>query len=114
MKYLYFGLVSLILLTGTGIAQQPNENTLVVAQSTDASTLDPANISSRSESNIADHIFGTLYEVDAEGEITPYLAESYTLSDDATELTFQLREGLTCHDGEALTAEDVVYSFERA
>ena len=29
-------------------------------------------------------------------------------------MTFKLNEGLTCHDGEALTAEDVVYSFLRA
>ena len=44
----------------------------------------------------------------------PYLAESYTESDDGTKLTFKLNAGLTCHDGEPLTAEDVVYSFKRA
>jgi peptide/nickel transport system substrate-binding protein len=107
-------LLALALFISLVTAQAPDDNTLVIAQSTDASTLDPANIGSRSESNIADHIFGTLYEVTADGEITPYLAESYTTSEDGTELTFQLREGLTCHDGEALTAEDVVYTFERA
>jgi peptide/nickel transport system substrate-binding protein len=107
-------LLGLALSFSLTLAQAPDDNTLVIAQSTDASTLDPANIGSRSESNIADHIFGTLYDVTPDGEITPYLAESYTLSEDGTALTFQLKEGLTCHDGEALTAEDVAYSFERA
>jgi peptide/nickel transport system substrate-binding protein len=107
-------LLALAFFFSLALAQAPDDTTLVIAQSTDASTLDPANIGSRSESNIADHMFGTLYDVNADGEITPYLAESYTVSEDATELTFQLREGLTCHDGEALTAEDVVYTFERA
>jgi peptide/nickel transport system substrate-binding protein len=96
------------------LAQAPDENTLVIAQSTDASTLDPDEIGSRSEANIADHIWGTLYQVTSDGQVSPYLAESSTLSEDGTEITFQLLQGLTCHDGEALTAEDAAYSFERA
>ena len=48
------------------------------------------------------------------GALEPYLAESYTLSEDGKEMTFKLREGLTCHDGEPLTAEDVAYTFQRA
>ena len=95
-------------------AQMPDENTLVVAQSVDGSTFDPAEIGSRPEANIAQHLFATLYQASAEGELTPYLAESYEESEDGTEISFKLREGLTCHDGEPLTAEDVAYSFNRA
>ena len=39
---------------------------------------------------------------------------SYTDNEDGNELTFKINEGLTCHDGEPLTAEDVVYTFQRA
>lgn len=93
---------------------KPANDTLVVAQSADIATLDPDNISSRNESNIMDHLFGTLYEVNEKGQIVPYLAKSYKYTDDGKGMTFVLNDGLTCHDGEALTAEDVVYTFQRA
>ncbi len=96
------------------LAQAPGPNTLVVGYGTDASTLDPADISSRDTANIAQHIWGTLFQVTAEGKIVPYLADSYTESEDGTKLTFKLKPGLTCHDGEKLTAEDVAYTFQRA
>jgi peptide/nickel transport system substrate-binding protein len=92
----------------------PPADTIVVGISADASTFDPANISSRDNSNIAKHIFGTLYEITPEGEIVPDLAESYVEAEDGLSYTYTLREGLTCEDGEALTAEDVAYSFNRA
>ena len=95
-------------------AQMPDENTLVIAQSVDASTLDPAEIGSRPEANIAQHLFATLLQITPEGTIEPYLAESYEFSEDGKDVTFNLHDGLTCHDGEALTAEDVAYSFNRA
>ena len=96
------------------LAQTPDDNTLVVAQSSDSSSLDPASLSSIASANIARHLWGTLLEITPEGDIEPYLAESHTVSESGTEISFTLRDGLTCHDGEALTAEDVVYTFERA
>ena len=114
MKFTTLVACALAALLAVSYAQMPNENTLVIAQSVDASTLDPAEIGSRPEANIAQHIFATLYQVSPEGELIPYLAESYEVSEDGTETSFKLRDGLTCHDGEALTAEDVAYSFNRA
>ena len=87
---------------------------LVLAQSVDVQGLEPSNVNSRAESNIFGHIYAQLYEITEDGTLDPYLAESYTLSEDGKEMTFKLREGLTCHDGEALTAEDVAYTFTRA
>ncbi|MFZ4850022.1 MAG: ABC transporter substrate-binding protein [Caldilinea sp.] len=87
---------------------------LVVAQSVDVQGLEPSNVNSRAESNIFQHMYATLFEITASGAIVPYLAESYTVSESGMEMTFKLREGLTCHDGEPLTAEDVVYTFQRA
>ncbi len=47
--------------------------------------------------------------------IEPDLAESWETSDDGLEWTFHLRDDVQCHhDYGPLTAEDVVYSFERA
>jgi peptide/nickel transport system substrate-binding protein len=95
-------------------AQTPDESTLVIAQSVDVGALDPALVGSRAESNIFNHVFATLFEISETGALLPYLATSYSISEDGTEWTFTLNEGLTCHDGEALTGEDVAYSFQRA
>ena len=48
-----------------------------------------------------------------DGEIQPVLAESWEMSDDGTQLTFHLRQGVTFHDGTPVTAEDAVFSIEQ-
>src|SRR5690606_3450416 len=47
------------------------------------------------------------------GEIIPWLAESWEYSDDNRSLIFHIREGVTAHDGSAITAEDVAWSINR-
>ena len=48
-----------------------------------------------------------------EGIYTPCLAESYDISQDAKVFEFKLRKGTKFHNGDTLTAEDVVFSFWR-
>ena len=55
----------------------------------------------------------TLVEIAPDGEIEPLLAEDWEQSDDGLTYTFHLVEA-EFHDGAALTADDVVFSFERA
>jgi len=92
----------------------PPADTIVVGISADASTFDPAQISSRDNSNIAAHIFGTLTEITPEGQIEPYLAASYMEAEDGMSVTYTMKPDLTCEDGEVLNAEDVAYTFNRA
>jgi peptide/nickel transport system substrate-binding protein len=47
------------------------------------------------------------------GEVVPALAESYEVSDDGLEYTFQLREGVVFPDGTPFNADAVVFSFDR-
>ncbi|MFC7476326.1 ABC transporter substrate-binding protein [Dankookia sp. GCM10030260] len=47
-------------------------------------------------------------------ELLPWLATGHTASADGLDWEFRLRDGVKFHDGTALTAEDVVYSFRRA
>ena len=46
-------------------------------------------------------------------KLNPWLAESFTVSDDGLRYAFKLRPGVKFHDGAALTSADVVYSMER-
>ncbi len=46
-------------------------------------------------------------------QIVPWLAQGHTVSDDGLTWVFKLRPGVKFHDGSALTAADVVYSFQR-
>jgi peptide/nickel transport system substrate-binding protein len=58
-------------------------------------------------------IYETLFNFNkvADVEPTAMLGESYEWNEDGTELTVTLREGVKWNDGEAFTADDVVYSF---
>lgn len=107
-------LVGILPFTVSAQAPEPDENTLVIAQTTDVQSLDPPQVGSRPDDNVARHMFATLYEIDDFGNVEPLLANDYRVSEDGTEWTFTLNEGLTCHDGEPLTAEDVAYTFQRA
>lgn len=106
------GLASLAL-PGLALAQ-PAEDTIIVGLSADITTFEPAAISSRDNANIVRHIFGTLYSIGADGSVVPDLAENLEISEDGLAYVYTMREGLTCHDGEPLTAEDAAYSFNRA
>ena len=57
-------------------------------------------------------MFDTMVEITEENEFAPKLAESWEISDDGTEYTFHLREGVTFHNGEPFTADDVIASWE--
>lgn len=62
-------------------------------------------------------VFGFLYDglISENGltaELEPALAESWQISEDKKRITFTLREGLKWSDGEPLTADDVVFSYQ--
>lgn len=60
------------------------------------------------------NVFEGLTRFGPDGSVTPGLAESWEISEDGTVYTFSLREGVTFHDGTAFTAEDVVFTLDRA
>jgi peptide/nickel transport system substrate-binding protein len=105
------GLLGAILVV-SGCASR-SEDTIVVGLSADITTFEPGMISSRDNANIVRHIFSSLFALSPEGEHVPELAHTLEISEDGTAYTYTLEEGLTCHDGEPLTAEDVAYTFNR-
>jgi peptide/nickel transport system substrate-binding protein len=76
-------------------------------------TIDPAKISDYTDYMAAVNLYDGLVGVDYGGNLTPKLAESWTVSDDAKEVVFKLRADAHFSDGSPVTADDVVYSFER-
>ena len=77
------------------------------------STVDPHNLSLNSDIMLSRQVYEPLYWINDEGEEIPMLATEYSISEDGLTWTFQLREGVTFQNGDPLTAQDVVYSYER-
>ncbi len=60
------------------------------------------------------NVFEGLTRIGPDGSVLPGLAADWEIAPDGLSWVFNLREGVTFHDGLALTAEDVVFSFDRA
>jgi peptide/nickel transport system substrate-binding protein len=62
---------------------------------------------------VAQTVYSRLVRQGYDGSIEPDLATEWSSSEDATTWTFELRDGVTFHDGQDFTAEDVVFSLMR-
>lgn len=93
-------------------ARQPG--TVLVGRPADALALDPARVTDNESVEVAELVYEKLIEVDpVTNMLSPGLATSWDVSDEGRVWTFHLRRGVTFHDGTPLTAEAVVFSFER-
>ncbi|MEO9296812.1 ABC transporter substrate-binding protein [Devosia alba] len=59
------------------------------------------------------NVYEALFQLTDEGAVEPKLVDSFEASEDGLTYTFKLRDGLTFHSGDPLTAADVKYSIER-
>ncbi|WP_426348405.1 peptide ABC transporter substrate-binding protein [Alloiococcus sp. CFN-8] len=87
---------------------------LSVSVGPEPDTIDPALNSAVDGATLIIHGFEGLMTLDKDGVPTEAQAESYKVSEDGLTYTFTLREGLKWSDGSAITAEDFVYSWNRA
>ncbi|MDZ7704267.1 MAG: ABC transporter substrate-binding protein [Trueperaceae bacterium] len=104
--------ISLLALVSFAAAQQYG-GVLRVGMQTDPVGLDPHTTNATATRNMLENVYDTLVMFDSSGQIVPALAESWSASEDGLTWTFVLREGVTFHNGEPLTASDVVFSIER-
>ena len=99
--------------TETEIAVKADPNSIVAAVNTEPGKLDPQNNASITGIMVERQIFEPLIDKDpATGELVPCLATEWSWDDD-THLRLKLREGVTFHNGEDFTAEDVLLTLER-
>jgi peptide/nickel transport system substrate-binding protein len=96
-------------------ATPASAETLRWARASDALTLDPHSQNQGVTHNFSHHIYETLVDRDVAGTLIPRLATEWKVKDgDPNTWVFTLRDGVTFHDGAAFTAEDVVFSLNRA
>ncbi len=111
-----------LVLAGCTPAAEPTPSAPVGSPDPDASVsirlvLEPSNLDIRQTAGISldqtliDNVYQGLVARTPEGEIVESLASAYEVSEDALTYTFDLREGVTFHDGQELTPQDVVWSL---
>jgi len=91
---------------------EEGSGTIVIAMGAAPVSLDPADHRSRESETVIRNMFDGLVTRDATNGVHMQLAESMEWADDQT-LNIKLREGVKFHDGTEMTADDVVFTFER-
>ncbi|MFW6190265.1 MAG: ABC transporter substrate-binding protein, partial [Candidatus Bipolaricaulota bacterium] len=94
-------------------AQEDLTGTVVVDSPT---TIIPGMLADAPGQNIADAMYERLFMLEGHGdggERTPWLVEDYDRTTDGKKWTFKLKEGVKFHHGSEMTADDVVFTFNR-
>ena len=97
-----------------GVAGSASAQTLNMMKGIDAPHYDAQRTTWGPTSDIVNMFQDTLVALDWDGRTpVPYLAKSWTISEDGLTYTFKLRDDVSFCSGKKFTAEDVVYSFKR-
>lgn len=101
-------------ISGEAQAAEPKPGgVLKAAFSADPAGFDPVRGPSGMSHVVIEQVYSTLMALDPDAVPYPELAESFEVSDDGLQYVFKLRAGVTFHNGDELTAEDVKFSFDR-
>src|SRR5712671_1263147 len=112
MRYIFTSVVALLGVVGASSATEAQ--TLRMMKSLDAPHYDGQRTTWSPSSDIVNMIQDTLVALDWDGKTPiPYLAKSWTISEDGSTYTFKLRDDVQFCSGKKFTAADVIYSFKR-
>lgn len=106
--------------SNTDSDSQSGETTLAEVQElrmitdNDPASLDPQLSVDGNGGQVLGYVLDPLVRLDPQGKPYPALADTWEVSDDSTVYTFHIRDDAKWSDGEALTAEDVYYTWFRA
>lgn len=93
-------------------ARPGSADAIVLASTSAARSLDFTNAGgSAAPSALLPDVYETLVRIDSAGEIAPFLATDWQVSDDRTEYIFQLRHDVKFSDGTPFTAETAAFSI---
>lgn len=76
-------------------------------------SLDPQLLADTSSARVTNDLFAGLVDFDQKNQLIPGLADKWTISSDGKTYTFYLRQGIKFSDGTPITANDVVFSWQR-
>jgi oligopeptide transport system substrate-binding protein len=105
--------LTLMVPTLTALAAQDTGKVLRIHEPVYPDVVDPQKSSFVNEIDILALAYEGLTRLDTSQNTVPGAAESWEYNDDATQITFHLREGLKYSDGSSLTAENFRYAVER-
>lgn len=112
-------LIAVFILTASALfayAESDNPQrggTLIIGVDADFPTFDPLHMGALVERSVAQAFYETLFRLNERGELEPFLAEYYSVSDDGLIYNISLRQGITFHDGTDFNADAVVKNFSR-
>ncbi|MGI6546324.1 MAG: ABC transporter substrate-binding protein [Fastidiosipilaceae bacterium] len=86
---------------------------VIVAVTQEPDSLDPYLAEAAGTKEIIYNLFEGLVRLEPDGTFSPSLAESFEIAADGRSYEFKLRKGVLFHNGEEMTAQDVIYSLER-
>ena len=104
---------SLLLAAGLSLPAIAGAKPLTIGLASEPTAMDPHFHNLSPNNSLLSHIHEPLVRQDHSQKLIPGLAESWKAIDDTT-WEFKLRKGVTFHDGTPFTADDVVFTFERA
>jgi peptide/nickel transport system substrate-binding protein len=114
LRFRYVVVIAILALFATALAQTAG-GILRVGSNSDPATLNPYVFGNEFDRNAFRPIYDPLVEYDLNTyEVVPRLIESYAPSTDGLLWTLNVRPGVTFHNGQPLTAHDIVWSFEQA
>lgn len=98
----------------SGEQEIDTDATLVIPVAGDIATLNALQQYTRDEGEVmlVGSVFDKWYSVKEDGSIDYYLAENVEMNEDSTELTVTIAKDAKWHDGEDVTTEDVVFTFD--
>ncbi len=101
--------------SAAAVAETPSDTLVMALKIDDIITLDPAEVFEFSGAEYAAQVYDRLigYDVSDVSQILPGVAESWTVSDDGRTFTFKIRDDITFHSGNRLTAADAAFSLQR-
>lgn len=83
-----------------GIVSQPRYINPILSQTSEA------------DADISELVYGGLFGYDAQGKLVKEMLDDYTISEDGKTYTLTLKQGVKWHDGEEVTADDVLFTIQ--
>jgi len=97
--------------TFSNIAPLGEQTDMILNSSDELNAINPFYISGATDSWITELIWDRMMRIGPDGLAVPWAAETVEWAEDAMSVTVTLRDGMMWHDGNPVTAEDVVFSF---